>query len=256
MRLGSDPEVFLVNKQGQFKSSIGLIKADKWNPFQIPELPKGYTLQEDNVLLEFGIPPAKDADEFVAHIDTVLKAGLSKLPGLSYSNLSCTIMPETEMDNPMAFIFGCEPDFNAWTGRENKKPNPPHKFMRSAGGHIHVETKVNPRDGVRACDLFLAVPSVLMDKNGTERRKLYGKPGAFRYKPYGFEYRTLSNFWIFNETYIRWAWRNTARAVEMCEDPSFQNLLQKNGKVIRQTILEGDRKTAEFLVNQFSLEVV
>jgi hypothetical protein len=30
----------------------------------------------------------------------------------------------------------------------------------------------------------------------TERRKLYGKPGAFRPKPYGCEYRVLSNAWV------------------------------------------------------------
>ena len=256
MRLGADPEVFLIDNNNQFKSSIGLIRANKWAPFQIPELPKGFTLQEDNVLLEFGIPPAASADEFVSHIATVLEAGLSKLPGLAYSNLSCTIMPESEMESPLAFIFGCEPDFNAWTGRENRKPQPPHKFMRSAGGHIHVETKVNPRAGVRACDLFLAVPSVLMDKTGTERRKLYGKPGAFRYKPYGFEYRTLSNFWIFNEQDIRWAWRNTARAVEMCENQEFQQALRTYGKMIRRTIMEGDEKSAEMLVKEFNLEVV
>jgi hypothetical protein len=29
-----------------------------------------------------------------------------------------------------------------------------------------------------------------------ERRKLYGKPGAFRPKPYGCEYRVLSNAWV------------------------------------------------------------
>lgn len=255
MRLGADPEVFLL-EGNQFKSSIGLIKANKWAPFQIPELPKGFTLQEDNVLLEFGIPPAASADEFVAHIDTVLKAGLSKLPGLSYSDLSCTIMPVEEMESPLAYIFGCEPDFNAWTGKENKKPSPPHKLMRSAGGHVHVETKVNPKHGVRACDLFLAVPSVLMDEKGTERRQLYGKPGAFRYKPYGFEYRTLSNFWIFNEKHVRWVWRNTARVLEVCEDSEFQNSLRAYGKMIRRTVMEGDKKAAEMLVKLYDLEVV
>jgi len=57
-------------------------------------------------------------------------------------------------------------------------------------------------------DLYLGVPSVLMDK-GELRKQLYGKAGAYRMKPYGVEYRTLSNFWIFSDTTIGWVWDNT-----------------------------------------------
>ena len=55
MRLGSDPEIFLKDSTGKHISAIGYIMADKWNPLQIPDMPKGFTLQEDNVSLEYGI---------------------------------------------------------------------------------------------------------------------------------------------------------------------------------------------------------
>lgn len=223
MRLGSDPEVFLIDPKGKHISSLGFINADKWNPMQIPDMPKGFTLQEDNVSLEYGIPPAATADEFVQHIQLVMARSLEYLPKLSFSKLSCVVFDKDQMDDPRAHIFGCEADYDAWgdtspdpvTGEPrhvNKKPVPPHEFMRSAGGHIHVETKENPVEVIQAMDLFLGVPSVLMDK-GTERRKMYGKAGAHRVKEYGVEYRTLSNFWIFDEKLIRWAWKQTERAL-------------------------------------------
>ncbi|MDE3022292.1 MAG: hypothetical protein KGI54_10565 [Pseudomonadota bacterium] len=249
MRLGCDPEVFLQNKAGSPISSIGYINADKWNPMQIPDMPEGYTLQEDNVSLEYGVPPAASVDEFVHHIQSVMNKSLEYLPGLSFSKLSCIIFPEDQMQHPLAHIFGCEPDFNAWTNEENKKPSPPHPFMRSAGGHIHVETDKDPRQVVRAMDLYLGVPSVLMDK-GEQRKQMYGAAGAHRVKSYGPEYRTLSNFWIFEERLIRWVWDNTKRAIDCTLD------LDKESTRILQAINGNDKALAKELVKEYSLEVV
>jgi hypothetical protein len=255
MRLGSDPEVFLVKKDTNvFTSVIGRIGANKWNPKQIVGLPDGFTLQEDNVALEFGIPPASSADEFVAHIRKVMEEGLSTLPGLAFSNLSCTIFPEEEMQLPEAHMFGCEPDFNAWTGEQNDKPKPPHPFMRSAGGHVHIETQLDPRNVVRACDLFLSVPAVLMDR-GTERKKLYGKAGAYRPKPYGVEYRSLSNFWIFEENLIRWVWNNTGKALRAASLPGVWPLTEDHylAKDIVRCINTNDRYIAKHLIKEFNV---
>jgi hypothetical protein len=256
MRLGSDPEIFLQGrKDGQFKSIIGKIKADKWNPRQIEGMPQGFTLQEDNVALEFGVPPAASRDEFVRNIRGVLLAGLKHLPGEKFSKLSCTIFPKEEMEHPSAHVFGCEPDFNAWTKQENGKPQPPHPFMRSAGGHVHIETKLNRYNVIRACDLFLGVPSVLMD-NGTERRALYGKAGAFRPKSYGAEYRTLSNFWIFKPKLIEWVWDNAERAVNLAAKFEEAKKLIEDKDGIQQCINTGDKALAEQLCKKFDLEVV
>jgi hypothetical protein len=249
MRLGSDPEVFLQDNAGNPISAIGYINADKWNPMQIPDMPKGYTLQEDNVTLEYGIPPAASADEFVNHINQVMQKSLEYLPNLSFSKLSCIVFPEEQMQHPMAHIFGCEPDFNAWTKDMNPKPTPPHPLMRSAGGHIHVETTRNPLEVIRNMDLFLGVPSVLMD-DGEMRKQLYGKAGAFRAKSYGVEYRTLSNFWIFKDELIRWAWRNTQRAVDYEQDVS---VLEAR---ILDAVNNNNKDEAKKLVEEFQLEVV
>ena len=153
------------------------------------------------------------------------------------------------MEHPMAHIFGCEPDHNAWTGKENSKPRPPHRFMRSAGGHVHVETQKDPSTVIKAMDLFLGVPSVLMDE-GEDRKKLYGSAGAHRIKPYGVEYRTLSNFWIFEDRLIKWVWDNTERALACDID------LSSCSKDIIKAINKNDKTLAKKLVKHFGLEVV
>lgn len=250
MRLGADPEVFL--KQGdKHISVIGLIGADKWNPLQLEDMPQGFTIQEDNVALEFGIPPAASADEFVRHIQDVMAESLKYVyTGLSFSKLSCTVFEKDQLDHPLALVFGCEPDYNAWTRKENVKPTPPNEAMRSAGGHIHVETKDDPWETVKKMDLFLSVPAVLMDE-GHQRKAIYGKAGACRFKPYGVEYRTPSNFWIFDEKLIRWAWRNTERALQTQID-----LDGDLGSDIVNCINNNNRPLAEKLIKEFNLEVV
>lgn len=253
-RLGCDPEVFTVDAQtGKFLSIIGCIGAGKENPLQVPDLPNGFTLQEDNVAMEFGIPPAASADEFVAHIQTVLKAGLSKIPGRAFSNLSCTIFPEDQMQDPLAYIFGCEPDFNAWTGEENPKPKPPHPLMRSAGGHVHIETKQDPKNVGRSFDLFCVVPSLFMDRGGDKRRPIYGRAGAIRFKPYGVECRALSNFWIFDEKLIRWVWKNTERSLAFAQ--VYPEAFEIHGNSIQKAINNNDLHIAEKLVKEFDLDV-
>jgi hypothetical protein len=252
VRLGADPEVFM-QEAGKHISIIGMVGADKWNPLQMDGLPQGFTIQEDNVALEFGIPPAANADEFVRHIQTVMAESLKYLyTGLSFSKLSCTIFEKDQLENPMALVFGCEPDFNAWTGKENVKPKPPHPNMRSAGGHIHVETQLDPEAVVRNMDLFISVPAVLMDE-GFERKSIYGKAGAHRRKPYGVEYRTPSNFWIFDEKLIRWVWRATDRALNTNID--FNNA-QKLGAAVQECINSNDKAMAEAIIKEFNLEVV
>lgn len=249
MRLGADPEIFLQDGNGKPVSVIGLINADKWHPLQIPGMQTGFTLQEDNVALEYGIPPAATCEEFVNNIQAVMEKSKEWLNGLQFSKLSCIVFPKEQLAHPAAHQFGCEPDYDAWTKKVNMPPRPPNENMRSAGGHIHVETKKDPYSVVKYMDLFLHVPSVLMDE-GAERKKLYGKAGACRIKSYGPEYRSLSNFWILDKKYIEWVWRNTERALA-CEMNI--DVLEP---YIRQACDRNDKDMAEFLCETYDLEVV
>lgn len=214
-RLGADPEIFLLDRATEtLVSALGKIGGNKAFPLQIEHLPKGFTLQEDNVALEFGIPPARTRAAFVRNIDTVVKAAQAKLPAITFSSLSCVKFPKSELMHPLAHEFGCEPDYCAWTKEKNDKPHAFDETLRSAGGHVHIETNLDPNEVGKALDLFLAIPAILMDPLGKQRQQLYGKAGAIRYKPYGLEYRVLSNFWIQKTKHVRWVWDSTAKALE------------------------------------------
>ena len=250
MRLGADPEVFLCDQHGNPVSSIGYINADKWSPLQIPDMPEGFTLQEDNVSLEYGIPPAASAAEFVEHINRVMERSKSFVPNLEFSKLSCIFFPDEQLTHPMAHVFGCEPDFSAWTKQTNPRFEVTNKNMRSAGGHVHIETKEDPFLVGKAMDLFVGVPSTLMDKDD-KRRQMYGKHGAIRPKHYGVEYRVLSNFWIFEERLIQWVWDSTERALaNLTVD------FDSYHKDICEAIDNGNKEVAQSLVDQFQMQLV
>lgn len=220
--LGCDPEIFCTNAEGNFKSAIDTFGGSKNMPLMLP-IGDGYAVQEDNVALEFNIPPADSGDVFVNSINTVINY-LSDVAaqhfGLQFSKESGVLFPLDQLQDIRALEFGCDPDFNAWTGKKNPRPSAVDPTLRSAGGHVHVGldnssglTRGDKCRLIRLMDLHLGIPSVVMD-NGDLRKELYGKAGAMRFKNYGVEYRTLSNFWVFSGVMNRWVWDATERAVE------------------------------------------
>lgn len=214
--LGADPEVFLKNViNGEIVSAEGLIGGTKEQPLAITK--KGHNVQEDNVMAEFCIPPASNQDDFFHSINFMINYLRANTP----TELDVAILPSARLDkkylkSKQALTFGCDPDFNAHTYSINESPDS-KSDLRTAGGHIHVgyqspdeETSVQI---IRNMDLYLGLPSIIMDSD-SERRKMYGKAGAFRMKAYGVEYRTLSNFWLKDEEHIKWAYNNTLLAVK------------------------------------------
>ena len=212
---GADPELFLVNGKGIPVTSIGQIGGTKDDP---RSLGNGYALQEDNVTAEFNIPPAENAKQFQASIQYVLEFLRQEL---APRDLHLSIVPtldftEEDLMHPQAMQLGCDPDYNAWTGKENPRPKAP-KSLRSSGGHLHIGYD-NPSDEtsisiVKAHDLFCGVASVLYDPD-TRRRQLYGKAGAHRIKGYGVECRTFSNFWISTPELITWMYEQSEKSID------------------------------------------
>ena len=61
-------------------------------------------------------------------------------------------------------------------------------------------------------DMYLGLPSLIWDRD-TKRRSLYGDFGAFRPKPYGLEYRVLSNAWLAHTRTIGFVYRSARMAM-------------------------------------------
>src|SRR3990167_6509941 len=180
--IGADPEFFL-GRGTDLRSSINLIGGSKASPKPLGK--PGFFIQEDNVAVEFNIPPAKTLEEFVDSIEWSLKTISDKIKpmGLEPLYLASALFPPNELRDVRAQMFGCDPDYNAWTSsdennpRVNPKPIATHKRLRSCGGHVHVgypkTSGINRLRLIQLMDLYLGVPSVFMDENN-ERRELYG----------------------------------------------------------------------------------
>lgn len=218
--IGSDPEAF-VSQGPNIVHCIDKLGGSKESPR--PVVDGG--LQEDNVLFECNIDPSNNPEEFLARLRNVLAQGADVLKqhGLRLTpNVSSHVYnPEMMAYFPeKAFEFGCTPDFNAMTGEQNESPSATNECLRTAGGHVHIGfghlctvTKQEQERVGMMCDYLLGLPSVLEDDDDL-RRELYGKAGAIRYKSYGVEYRTLSNYWVWDDETVRTIHRRAQMAFD------------------------------------------
>lgn len=220
-KIGADPE-FFVKRHSKLVSAYGLIPGTKDDPHKVP---RG-AVQVDGMALEFNIDPASDYQSFERNMTTVMDAIFKMVPGYE-------MFVEPVADFGMEYILeqpedarnlGCSPDYNAYTGRPNPRPDVNTPF-RTASGHVHIGWHDEPvsvedeghleacRALTKALDVYLGAPSVVWDDDD-RRRTLYGAAGAFRPKPYGMEYRVLSNKWITDPNLRKFVYGNTIEAIK------------------------------------------
>lgn len=209
LHIGADPEVF-AKKGRTIINADGLVSGTKQKPQQV----NCGAVQVDGMALEFNIDPATTSEEFDHNIKAVMseleKESGAKLVIKPVHNFTKKTMDEA---SDQAKELGCEPDYNAYTMEQNPAPDVSDSVLfRTAAGHIHLgwwDEPVDPSDPghmeacatiAKALDGVIGVISVIME-GPNKRRKLYGKAGSFRPKPYGMEYRVPSNWWIEKESY-------------------------------------------------------
>lgn len=203
LTIGADPEFFLT-KNNTFASAYGVIPGTKSQPYKVE---KG-AIQVDGMAVEFNLDPTSDERVFLINIDSVLLTLRDMIP----KDYDFNLVPSIEFDEEFlksqpreAISLGCDPDFNAYTEAMNEPPDQT-KLMRTAAGHIHLgwtqQDDVYATDHFNKCvaltkqlDCSLGALGVIEDGD-TRRKEMYGKAGAFRPKPYGLEYRVLSNYWL------------------------------------------------------------
>lgn len=221
--IGADPEFFVVDKDGKYVSAHGLVSGTKKDPLPVDN----GAVQVDGMALEFNIKPAASKEQFVSNISSVL----TQLRGMVDPSLEFKFDPvatfgkELIESQPLeARELGCDPDFDAWQdGKPNPRPNANFDF-RTASGHIHIgwtkDEDINNPDHLEACmmvtkqlDACLGVAEPLWCEPN-KRKELYGKLGAFRPKPYGVEYRVLSNAWLRTPKLQQFVYSMTKKAVD------------------------------------------
>jgi hypothetical protein len=228
-----------------FVSAIGKLPGTKQDPHQT----SFGAVHVDNVTAEINIHPADSVNQFHEH----MVAGLVGLE--EYINaLNLTISRESvgrysasDLQHPDALEAGCDPDVNAYTKMWNCVPQLQETPFRCAGGHIHIGADLNNNDMdllAKALDLFIAIPSLSTDN--PMRRRLYGGAGAFRPKPYGMEYRTPSNHWIFEMSTRHWVYQQVERALS-----EFRRLTVPDN--VEQVINQHDITQVQYYMEEFGL---
>ena len=256
--IGADPEVFVADSTGSVVSAIGYVGGNKVCPRPV----KDGGVQEDNVLAEFNINPAKSKMEFIHNMSSVM-ADLKNI--LESNNLQPIIIPsykytedQLRQYGPNALEFGCSSELNAWSNRVVTPPKAEGNTLRTAGGHVHVGYDNPDVDTnlslVKMLDFVIGLPSILVDTDKT-RRKMYGKAGSMRHKQYGVEYRTLSNFWLNSSELMSWVYDKTMWATQNLHMLP-QMLEVADGKTVSKIINGSKTKDAMAIMQELNLETV
>lgn len=248
--VGSDPETF-VRLGDKYLSGHLFPCGTKDNPTPT----KNAHVQVDGIALEFNTRPAATREEFVKNMALAL-GDLDEIVKAHYPEAYLEFIPTAEVGQEFLESLpeanrelGCNPDFNAYTMSKNPTPDVEMPF-RTGSGHVHVGFRapdpelVESMNHFRECariarqlDFFLGLPSLAWDPD-TKRRELYGKAGAFRPKPYGMEYRVLSNKWVGDEYLVGFVYDQTEKAMNLLEQNL--DLTDDYGTYARDAINSGD----------------
>lgn len=257
--LGADPEMFVFNTKTQkLVSAIPFIPGSKEEPYKPSDLPTGFGLQTDNVLVEFNIPPTalEDKASFInnllimrSYIDKYLH---NKSKYLVTKTQASGYLPMSELTSEQSQMFGCDPDYNCYTETQNEKPKLKDINFRTAGFHVHIGyDNPNVRESVtliKYLDLYLGVASIMVDDD-RERRSLYGKAGCFRLQPWGVEYRSLSSYFMSNIDTISFVYNQTRKAIEAYEN----DIELPATSLVVNTINQNEIQTAKELIKQYNI---
>lgn len=259
--IGTDPE-FFAKSGDKIVSVAGLLGCTKEKKL---ELAPDVRLQEDNVLAEFDINPQEGFEAFNDNVKRGLDLVNKKLNEhrmeLAFG-VSSYVYTQAELESfdKSAFVFGCTPDFNAFTGQKNPSPQAADAGLRTAGGHVHLgygkTVPVNKESQQCAgvlCDYYLSLLSVVLDPD-TRRKELYGKASCIRFKEYGIEYRSLSNFWVADETHRKTVYEQVEKVIANLD---MEHLMDLHARLpiekLHEIINTNDVRSAESFLSRLSV---
>lgn len=265
VKIGSDFEMFLVTSDGKFISAIPFNKGTKAHPEELDR--KGCCIQRDGVLQECNVPPVSlnDSKLFIENVEFVkdfIRKNICDPKDLRLVCCASGSFEEDQLTELEAITFGCDPDFNAWkNGEVNPKPEGESTGLRSCGGHIHFSYPDADVDVsielMKLFDLFLTVPYLLIDTD-SDRRKLYGKAGAFRLQNWGneagFEARTLSNVWLETPELIKFTFEQLNAMFDYFNEHGTAST-NDDGDIIIQAINDNRLDLAESLCKKYGIDV-
>jgi len=258
--IGADPEFFLCDEMDyEIITALDLVEGTKEKPLPLDKsLEPGFNYHRDNVMIEVGIPPTSDVYKFADNIATAIQWANHRVHEASdedqslaiYRNASVMQFEEEDLTDPRAREFGCEPDNDAYEGgAQRQAPDGIMGNWRTAGGHVHIGTDkgFNCPEFIVAllCDAYIGInhPNDGVHK-GEQPYMHYRRPGLYRTKPYGIEYRTPSNYWTFNNNHAYMMGRRAQAVGKFCSEQNatkIRNMVESiDWMWVRSRIMEGN----------------
>lgn len=260
--LGTDPEFMLKDEKGRLISAIEVVPGSKENRY---DLGNGHFAYFDNVLAECSVKPGGDKQAIIANLKDCFQRYAELVSPLILWPLASANYPDKECEHHEAKQFGCSPELCAYEMTVIRPPECPATF-RSCGGHVHIgynggadiedDEEANFKVDwdrvwvIRMADLFLGIPSLILDKDPTSkaRRQLYGGAGSHRAcSEYGVEYRALSNFWLARPSLVGLIYDLSSACVQtVMEDGCHEQIWDKeiNPLDLKETINSANKKKA------------
>lgn len=227
---GSDPEIFVFS-EGKLLPAFKFLPEERLVKSKSPDNPHPYF---DGFQAEFSMPAAACHDTLVANFFSKLKQLRSAAVASGAPNI--TLVPKDVVEVSLeelsqaignAADLGCSPSENAYGATYEPLVIPePHKHpLRYAGCHLHFSQysdlssipqlsrthllpSISPDNIAKVMDQILGVALTALgrDLEDPRRRQAYGRPGEYRIPgPYRFEYRTPSNFILWNPALVHFA---------------------------------------------------
>jgi hypothetical protein len=221
--LGSDPEMFVTDKDNKMIPSFEFLKSKEEKDYTLDpstttvgnKMGWRQTIFWDGFQAEFNVYSATClswvVDSTFNGMKTLQEKARAYKKGSKVSlQTTFDIDPETLMNAKNEHVaFGCMPSYNIY-GAKGLVEDGRNVPFRSAGGHIHfgikdiigntekTYDKERIERYVKALDAILGVACVSLFEryDDPRRRSMYGLAGEYRLPPHGLEYRVLSNAWL------------------------------------------------------------
>lgn len=199
--LGSDPEIFVVNRFGRIIPAFTFLPSKKegnpyWDGFQA-EFTTDITRSVNPRCLSYVV------DDVRRGLSNVLRSAREKNPGAELTWDSVIEIPRSVMRTakPEHVDLGCAPSLNAYTDDEQLNVGDPSALpIRFAGCHIHLGTDAGrnvkvSKELVKSMDRIFGIASIPLfhGMEDSRRRMFYGRAGEFRLPEWGIEYRVPSS---------------------------------------------------------------
>ncbi len=280
--VGSDPEIFVEDKQGSIIPAFDFLGSKKQPTFY-------KNIYQNNIYWD-GFQAEFDTQSntcLAYHVDSIQNGLKGLLLEARKHNKDAKLSIKTTFDIDRKLLeeskdehveFGCMPSLNAY-GMEGIKLSGREVPIRSAGGHIHFGiNNLKPEEAVtlvKALDAILGVACVsLFEKfDDSRRRTMYGLAGEYRLPKHGLEYRVLSNAWLchplithivfdvarkvlmFGANKFLEHWdateKETIETINSCDAKKARKILKRNKELFTNILSAKYSKDAEHIYNIF-----